>query len=110
METCDTLLALGSSASLLDKKGYSPLLAVAPNENVAICMALLLEEALKLPPEETRRSIHTVVSAGTYLGVHGVRSVEDHCCICRTGPSFVRGFPVPTWQYTFFQLKREQTI
>ena len=41
-------------------QGYTPLLSCAPNEDVAICMANLLAEYLKMPEEEQRRSYRSI--------------------------------------------------
>ncbi|TRY72355.1 hypothetical protein TCAL_03404 [Tigriopus californicus] len=57
VESTDFLVSHGASVTLVDNRGYTPVLACAPNDNVALCLATMFAEYLKCPLSDTRRSI-----------------------------------------------------
>ena len=65
MDVVETLLAKGASVTAVDGRGLSPPLACAANEDVAMCLAMILSVFLATPANsEARRSI---CSLGMYL-------------------------------------------
>ena len=58
MDVVETLLTKGASITAVDSKGLSPPLACAANEDVAMCLAMILSVFLATPANsEARRSI-----------------------------------------------------
>lgn len=64
METTELLLSRGASVTLVDAAGFTPVLAMAPTPETALCLANMLEEYLRLPGAEARRSIQSVLANG----------------------------------------------
>ncbi|XP_059086810.1 serine/threonine-protein phosphatase 6 regulatory ankyrin repeat subunit A-like isoform X2 [Tigriopus californicus] len=62
VESTDFLVSHGASVTLVDNRGYTPVLACAPNDNVALCLATMFAEYLKCPLSDTRRSIASLES------------------------------------------------
>jgi hypothetical protein len=58
IDVVETLLARGASVTAVDAKGVAPPLACAANEDVAMCLAMILSVFLSTPANsEARRSI-----------------------------------------------------
>ena len=57
VETTERLIQQGASVKATDKRGYTPALACAPNDNVATCLATILMEELKLTDVDVRTSL-----------------------------------------------------
>lgn len=58
IDVVEALLTKGASITAVDSKGLSPPLACAANEDVAVCLAMILSVFLATPANsEARRSI-----------------------------------------------------
>ena len=58
IDVVETLLTKGASITAVDSKGVSPPLACAANEDVAMCLAMILSVFLATPANsKARRSI-----------------------------------------------------
>ena len=63
MDVVETLLAKGASVAAVDGRGLSPPLSCAANEDVAMCLAMILSVFLATPANsEARRSICSLSS------------------------------------------------
>ena len=62
VETTEALLSAGASVTLNDRRGFSPIMAVAPSDAAAFCLANMIAEFLSLPDGEARRSMQSVVN------------------------------------------------
>ena len=63
MDVVETLLAKGASVTAVDGRGLSPPLSCAANEDVAMCLAMILSVFLATPANsEARRSICSLSS------------------------------------------------
>lgn len=80
VETTERLIQLGASVKVTDKRGFTPLLACAPNDNVATCLATILMEELKLTDVDVKTCLCSlgkpqlvrVPLSYSWFGVHSV--------------------------------------
>jgi len=64
VETTEALLTTGASVTIADGRGFTPVLAVAPTQDAAVCLASMLAEYLRLPQSEARLSIQSLSTNG----------------------------------------------
>jgi hypothetical protein len=62
VDVTETLLSKGCSVTVADSRGFTPALACAPNDEVAICLAMILQVcyASQANQESTRKSICSI--------------------------------------------------
>ena len=62
LEVTDTLLSKGCSVVAVDSRGFTPILACAPNEDVATCIAMIMQIYFSNPAntESARKSICSI--------------------------------------------------
>ena len=93
VETTERLIQLGASVKATDKRGYTPALACAPNDNVATCLATILMEELKLTDVDVRTSLCSLGKIFTLFFLLKIACLpKDHCynhlSRCRVFPLF----------------------
>ena len=67
IEVTEILLSKGCSVTAVDSRGFTPAIACAPNEDTAICLALIMQVAVANPgtAESFRKSISSIGKKAT---------------------------------------------